>query len=128
MKSNSKLVNPNIARVLGYGTILESNKVSDDYYGYYDSYVVSDIRILKYLTREEIINYAIKLPELRMTRFVSLYKLTDDEIKLFKDKYLYVDLALLYYQKQQLDIYQLYYKSWNSNQKSKKIKQLINKL
>ena len=42
-----------------------------------------------------------------MLRFVSLYRLNSDEIKLFKNKYLSIDLALLYYQMKIHDIYKL---------------------
>ena len=122
VKGEYNLVNPKITQVLGYGKIVES---FDDYYGYYDLYASSDIKILKYLTRDEIIDYALKLNSYRMTRFISLYKLTKDEIRFFKEKYLDVSLAILYFQKCQLDIYKIYYNSLFSEQNKKKLKQLI---
>ena len=81
LKDNDHLTKPNIAKVEGFGNIVES---FDEYYGYYDLYAASDIKVLNYLTHDEIINYALNLREDRMIRFVSLYRLNTDEIKLFK--------------------------------------------
>lgn len=106
LKNNDTLTNPAIAKVIGFGNIIES---FDDYYGYYDLYVCENILIKKFLTREEIIEYAIKLNSIKMERFVSLYKLSDDEIKLFESRYKNVDMAILYYQKNIKDIYQKEY-------------------
>lgn len=114
------LTRPNIARVIGFGDIVES---FDDYYGYYDLYAASNIKILKYLTDDEIIAYALKLNETRMLRFVSLYKLSSDEIKLFKNKYLYVDLALLYYQMKIYNTYELFHSN-NYNKVKKLVKNI----
>ena len=105
LKDNDHLTKPNIAKVIGFGNIVNS---SDEYYGYYDLYVAENIKILKYLTNDEIINYALNLREDRMLRFVSLYRLNNDEIKLFKNKYLSVDLALLYYQMNVINTYELF--------------------
>ena len=104
LKDEDYLTRPNIAKVIGFGDIVES---FDEYYGYYELYAAENIKILKYLSEEEIINYALNLREDRMLRFVSLYRLNSDEIKLFKNKYLSVDLALLYYQMKIHDIYKL---------------------
>lgn len=70
-----------VAEVHGYG---KTSKYDDEYNGFYDMYAVEFIKITKVLTRDEIIAYAIKLPEYRLDRFLSLYKLSDDEIMLFK--------------------------------------------
>ena len=104
LKDEDYLTRPNIAKVIGFGDIVES---FDEYYGYYELYAAENIKILKYLSEEEIINYALNLREDRMLRFVSLYRLNSDEIKLFKNKYLSIDLALLYYQIKIHDIYKL---------------------
>ena len=85
-----------IASVKGYGTIVEGY---DDYNGYYDLYSASDIDILKYLSREEIIRYALALPSYRMERFVASFRLTKEEINLFYGYDAHVDWALDYYQK-----------------------------
>ena len=114
------LTRPNIARVIGFGDIVES---FDDYYGYYELYAASNIKILKYLKDDEIIAYALKLNETRMLRFVSLYKLSSDEIKLFKNKYLYVYLALLYYQMKIYNTYELFHSN-NYNKVKKLVKNI----
>lgn len=118
IKDDDNLVNPMIAKVIGDGKIIES---SDEYYGYYDLYVAEMITIKKVLTRKEVIEYALNLSELRMQRFVSLFKLYDDEIKLFEGKYSNVDKAILYYQKKVFDVYNI------DNNSNNKYKQLIKK-
>ena len=110
------LTRPNIAKVIGFGDIVES---FDGYYGYYELYAAESIKILKYLKEDEIIAYALKLNETRMLRFVSLYRLNSDEIKLFKNKYLSVDLALLYYQMKIRNTYELFHS--NNYKKKKKL-------
>ena len=110
------LTRPNIAKVVGFGDIVES---FDEYYGYYELYAAESIKILKYLKEDEIIAYALKLNETRMLRFVSLYRLNSDEIKLFKNKYLSVDLALLYYQMKIYNTYELFHS--NNYEKVKKL-------
>lgn len=117
LKDEDFLTRPNIAKVIGFGDMVES---CDDYYGYYELYAAENIRILKYLKEEEIITYALNLREDRMLRFVSLYRLNNDEIKLFKNKYLSVDLALLYYQMKIYSTYELF----NSNNYDK-VKKLV---
>ena len=110
------LTRPNIAKVIGFGDIVES---FDEYYGYYELYAASNIKILKYLKEDEIIAYALSLREDRMLRFVSLYRLNSNEIKLLKNKYLSVDLALLYYQMKMHNTYELFHS--NNYEKIKKL-------
>ena len=110
------LTRPNIAKVIGFGDIVES---FDEYYGYYELYAASNIKILKYLKEDEIITYALSLREDRMLRFVSLYRLNSNEIKLFKNRYLSVDLALLYYQMKMHNTYELFHS--NNYEKIKKL-------
>ena len=55
-----------------------------------------------------------------MYRFVTQYKLTNSEIKLFKGKYLDIDLALLYHQKSEKETYNMFYSG-----DSKKVLKLI---
>jgi hypothetical protein len=59
----------------------------DDYNGYYDMYAFEYMTILKVLTREEIIKYALSLNEIQVKRFISMYHLTPEEIALFKQKF-----------------------------------------
>jgi len=71
---------PLIAEVIGSGIIDEGE---DDYYGYYEVYSASDIKIVRYLSREEIVEYGLKLTEQRMKRFVVNFDLTSAELDLF---------------------------------------------
>ena len=76
--------NVEVAKVIGSGEIVEFN---DEYYGYYDMYAASDLDVIKFLSREEIIKYFLNKNCLSVRRFVSLFRLTEDEINLFKLKY-----------------------------------------
>lgn len=75
--------NPIIAEVIGYGTIDEGE---DDYYGYYDVYSASNIKIVRYLSREEIIEYALQLNNHRLKRFIVNFELTGKELDAFINK------------------------------------------
>ena len=59
----------------------------DEYYGYYDLGCTNIIKINNILTREEIIKYIYNKPEFNIIRFISGYKLTNEELKLFKERY-----------------------------------------
>lgn len=80
----------------------------DDYAEYYDMYVSSDIRILKILSREEIINSVLHKNIFSIQRLISGYKLTDDEINIILEnsdsRFIkpYVD----YYQKNDKEAFQ----------------------
>lgn len=91
-----------IAEVIGDGIIVEGY---DHYNGYYDLYCCSDLEVVKFLTREEIISHALTLNEFAMERFVSQFRLESEEIDLFKGKSIRVDNALEYYQRGNKDIY-----------------------
>lgn len=69
-----------VCEVTALGNIVE---YEDEYYGYYDLYVTDKIRIDKILTRNEIIDYALKLPDYRLVRLIATMKLDDKEAKLF---------------------------------------------
>lgn len=71
---------PIIAEVIASGIIDEGE---DEYYGYYDVYTASDIKIVRYLTRAEIIEYALKLNAYRRKRFIINFELTNEELDLF---------------------------------------------
>ena len=91
-----------IAYVKGYGDINES---FDDYNEYYHLYSCEYLEIIHVLTREEIINYALNLSFLRVKRFLELFKLSLDELKLFEEKYKnnsYVNSSINYYQKRKV--------------------------
>ncbi len=94
-----------IAEVLGSGKIVES---FDDYYEYYNMYVTEKLRILKILTREEIINIELELNLDRVERFLSGFKLSKEEIELFKNKFNNNQTILQYieyYQKGNIDAF-----------------------
>ena len=89
-----------IGYVKGYGDVHES---FDDYNGYYNMYAVEYLEIIHILTREEIINYALNLPDTRAKRFLELFLLTDDELLLFEEKFkdnYFVLSSINYYQKE----------------------------
>ena len=95
-------VNQVIGLVEGSGEIITRE---DDYYGYYDLYSASQIEILKILSREEVIEEAKKMYPERLARFIQGYKLTEEEIEFFKNKFLsnyQVNFHLEYYQKKEL--------------------------
>lgn len=73
-----------ICRVIGYPPF---HDYYDDYYGYYDMHSCQKIILTELLTRDEIIKEADKMNELRFRRFLSLYHLNDEELKMFVNKY-----------------------------------------
>lgn len=74
---------PIIAEVIASGVIDEG---ADEYYGFYNIYAASNIEIVRYLTREEILQYALGLNIERMKRFIVSFELTDEELNLFIQK------------------------------------------
>ena len=88
-----------VCRVMGYGKMVSRE---DDYYGYYDMYSVEYIKICKKLSREEIISIIINSNNIfSVIRFVSLFKLTEEEKEMFKELYKLEPLVLnniAYYQ------------------------------
>jgi len=86
---------PIIAEVIASGTIDEGE---DDYYGFYDIYSASNLEIVRYLTRNEIIEYALRLNIDRMKRFIVSYELTDEELALFIQKNKSVEKIIKDYQ------------------------------
>lgn len=70
--------------VRGFGQIDEDE---DNYNGYYDMYAAENIEIIRKLSREEIISYELNQYEERVIRFIQTFKLNDDEIFLFQEKF-----------------------------------------
>lgn len=98
-----------ICRIKALGDIDWSN---DDYYEYYDLGCTNIIYIGKIMTKEEIINYIDKVSDNRFIRFIQGYKLTNEELNYFKEKYKnnnYVLEYLKYYQEKEEDIFDKYY-------------------
>ena len=73
-----------VCEVNGFG---KKKLYEDAYYGFYDMYAVEKIEILKLLRRKEILEYMLELYPERVMRFIQLFKLYDDEIELFEDKF-----------------------------------------
>lgn len=99
-----------IAEVTSLSEVVE---YADDYYGYYDIYAARELRIDRILTREEIIKTMLNVHEDRVIRFISLFKLTEDEKLMFESKYhnnIKVYLAMKYYFDSDTDIYKNYYR------------------
>ncbi len=97
--------NNTVCKVIGSG---EMDKGEDNYNGFYEMYAVERLKILKQLSRLEIIEEGLKLNEIRAERFVSLFPLTEKEIMLFKEqfkKYISVLDAIAYYQEKDEKIY-----------------------
>ena len=77
-----------IASVTSIGEVVES---FDDYNGYYDMYTARELKINHFLERKEIIDIFLEMPvsslsSPRLERFLSQFKLTSDELMLFKEK------------------------------------------
>lgn len=73
-----------ICEVVGNGEIVS---FYDEYNGYYDMYSVEEMTILRKIERDEIISMILDVNEFRVIRFLQLYKLNEEEIKLFQDKF-----------------------------------------
>lgn len=73
-----------ICEVVGYP---EYVKYNDYYYEYYDMYVCRGLLLKKMLTRNEIMEYAEKMNSISFKRFSAGYKLTEEELEYFKNKY-----------------------------------------
>ena len=67
-----------LTEVIGFGKIL---KYDDEYYGYFDMYVCENMRIVRIISRKEIIEMSKTLWEDRFYNFIRTFNLTDDEAK-----------------------------------------------
>ena len=97
--------NMTICKVIGSG---EMDEGEDHYNGFYEMYAVERLKILRELSRLEIIEEGLKLNEVRAERFVSLFPLTKKEIDLFKKQYkkdISVLDAIAYHQENDKKIY-----------------------
>ena len=73
----------NICEVKGGGEIVTYD---DEYYGFYDMYASTEIEILRIVPREEIFNMIMNSYSDRVKRYISLTKLTSDEIEQIKNR------------------------------------------
>ena len=79
-----RYVDPNnsiMTEVLGFGKM---KKYDDEYYGYYDMYVAEYLRIIRVISREDIIDMMLHTYLERRERFIRNFNLTDEELELFK--------------------------------------------
>lgn len=73
-----------ICEVIGDG---EVSVYSEKYQGYYDMYSVSQLEIKKELTHDEIISYGLNLDSNKVKRFIEGFKLTEEEMTKFANKF-----------------------------------------
>jgi len=96
-----------IYQVCGSGKIIS---YSNDYYGVYDVFAAEKIKIIKEISRVEIIQYFLTFSCSyhlnRLLRFIQLFSLNNDEIELFKEKY---------HNKQEVLDYIAYYQEGDKN-------------
>lgn len=91
--------------------VIASGKIDlfeDEYYGFYDMYAVEYIEITRIISREEIIKYMLNNYPDRVIRFIQLFKLYDEEIVRFENKFKDCDEVIdniNYYQHQKIKIY-----------------------
>ena len=100
-----------IAEVIGFGDIDCVDESYSEYYGYYNLYACSDMEVVRFISRAELISMALRLNNIRMKRFVSDIKLSPKEIELFKGIFASVDLAIAYHQEGNKEAYNLEYSS-----------------
>ncbi len=67
-----------ITEVIGFGKLLEYN---DEYYGYYNMYVAEYMRIIRVISRDEIISTAKLLSDDRLVRLIQTYPMSDEEVE-----------------------------------------------
>lgn len=94
-----------IYQVCGGGNIII---YENDYYGVYDVYAASKLKILNEITRDQIVNYFLNFNPCfcsdRLLRFIQLFSLTSFEIELFKNKFYKQDMVIKYINYYQEDI------------------------
>lgn len=92
-----------LTKIEASGQIIPTTSQSDEYYGYDEKYTCEYIEITKLLNREDILNMAINLNDIRVLRFLQLYKLNEEEQNLFEETYPKLNRKVLqyydYYQK-----------------------------
>ncbi len=83
-----------LALVRGFGKTYGFDagyKSYDDTLGYI--YITEKMEILKVLTREEILDLAIKMSPISLKTFLDLYPITPEESDYLKDNYIYQDVS-----------------------------------
>ena len=95
-----------ICLVLGYGNF---ESYCDDYYGYYNMFAFESMYIIKILSRNEIINYMKTKSSDRIKRFISLYKMNEEEYNIFRNISVDIDNYIDYYQLNKKDVFKKKY-------------------
>ncbi len=85
-----------LCEVIGSGNIL---MFDDDYYGYYDMAVSSELEILRLISNEEILNNVLKMPVHRRIKFLATFELSVEDA-LFLEPHLTSREDLIYLQNQ----------------------------
>ncbi len=73
-----------VCLVEGFG---ELDEYEDETNEYFDMYASSKLRILKVLSRREVLQTVLSNGVISILRFISGYRLTDDEINIILDMY-----------------------------------------
>lgn len=93
---SNKMDKLEIAIVSAWGDLVHTD---DEYRGCYDMYAASDMKIHRFLSREEIIKKALTLNQYSLIKILMNFPLTSEELKLFEGKDFFTDLIIDYYQK-----------------------------
>lgn len=96
-----------IAEVEGTGDILIHD---DDYNGNYDMRVSSKIRVLRVLSREEVLKKVLQAGEIAICKMIQSSRLTQDEINMFSNRSIHIDKMLRYYQMGDTEAFQRKYR------------------
>ncbi len=94
-----------VCLVEGFG---ELDEYEDEMNEYFDMYSSSKLKILKILSRDEVLQIALSNGVISMLRFISGYKLTDEEINIILDRYheTLVEDYISYYQRGNKEVFQ----------------------
>lgn len=88
-----------IVRVDGSGQIIAYD---DEYYGFYDMYASSIMKILRVVPRKEVFNQIINSGvNRRIERFITLTKLSEEEKKIILNMYPDIEPLIKYYQNEE---------------------------
>ena len=102
---NNKL---EIALIQASGNIVEYD---DEYYGYYDMFASSEYKIIRVMSREEIVREVLTSKNIfRQKRLLERMRLTEEQLKLFKGLSEELDDVISYYQYHDTEVYQRKYK------------------
>ena len=77
-----------IVEVESLGNLVDGSNVENDYYGYETGYATDKFRIIKIITREELIDIVLKSNNInRITRLIYSIPLSEEEITKIKEMY-----------------------------------------